>query len=53
MDICDSGADDGLGCGLSFSNKTTHGLCAKCTKLAALEDGSVEYVNWQVCLSLF
>ncbi|EDR01742.1 uncharacterized protein LACBIDRAFT_333002 [Laccaria bicolor S238N-H82] len=34
MDFC--GTDTGDGCGRSFPNKSSPGLCAKCTKLASL-----------------
>jgi hypothetical protein len=46
MNICDS--ETGDGCGVFFSRKVSPGLCAKCTKLATLVEGSPEYVQWKV-----
>ncbi|EDR04435.1 uncharacterized protein LACBIDRAFT_330566 [Laccaria bicolor S238N-H82] len=45
MDFC--GTDTGDGCGRSFPNKSSPGLCAKCTKLASLTEGSPEYDQWK------
>ncbi|KAF8886423.1 kinase-like domain-containing protein [Gymnopilus junonius] len=44
-DFC--GSDTGDGCGRSFPNKSSPGLCAKCTKLASFSDGSTEYEQWK------
>lgn len=45
-DFC--GSDTGDGCGRSFPNKSSPGLCAKCTKFASFSDGSTEYEQWKV-----
>src|SRR5271168_5050642 len=41
MDICDS--ETGDGCGLCFPRKSSPGLCAKCHKLASLDQATPEY----------
>jgi len=46
MDICDS--ETGDGCGVFFARKASPGLCAKCTMLAILDEGSPEYIQWKV-----
>ena len=51
MEFCESNSGDG--CGRSFLNKSSVGLCAKCTKLASLEEGTPEYNQWKVCLYFF
>ncbi|KAF8959843.1 hypothetical protein BDZ97DRAFT_1906085 [Flammula alnicola] len=45
MDFC--GSDTGDGCGRSFPNKSSPGLCAKCTRLASFMEGSAEYDQWK------
>lgn len=40
--------NDGDGCGEMFGNKSSIGLCAKCSKLATLKDDSLEYAAWLV-----
>jgi hypothetical protein len=51
MEFCESGSGDG--CGRSFPKKSSLGLCAKCTKLASLDEGSPEYAQWKVCLWIY
>ncbi|KAF8963109.1 kinase-like domain-containing protein [Flammula alnicola] len=45
MEICDSEAGDG--CGLFFPRKVSPGLCAKCSKLASLDEASPDYAQWK------
>ena len=45
------GDDDGNGCGLYFPLKAEVGLCAKCTKLLTLEEGTPMYAQRKVCLN--
>jgi hypothetical protein len=47
MNFC--GSDDGDGCGRSFPQKSSHGLCAKCTRLATFPANSLEYEQFKVC----
>ena len=51
MEFCESGSGDG--CGRSFPKKSSLGLCAKCTKLASLDEESPEYTQWKVRLRLY
>lgn len=44
--LCQS--DDGDGCGQLFEKKISEGLCAKCQKLSALQDGTPEYQAFKV-----
>ena len=48
MDIPFCLSNDGDGCGGLFPNKTSEGLCAKCTKLSTLCEGTPEYTMWKV-----
>lgn len=45
-------ANDGDGCGGYFILKQSAGLCAKCTKLATLAEGTSEFVQWSVSARL-
>ena len=46
MDFCDDASGNGRA--RALPNKSSVGLCAKCSKLATLTEGSAEYDQWKV-----